>query len=139
VINAFAKALEVIPRIIADNAGLDSILILNKLRQTHHSNQEDGKYYGVGVQEESGICNAFEKFIWEPTLVRKNAFSSATEVICRFLLLKKLIKIGKVIFFRHAAPFFRSMRQLEIPKVKNLKPALKCQVACQEWEDCKGI
>jgi len=32
VINSFAKALEVIPRTIADNAGLDSILILNKLR-----------------------------------------------------------------------------------------------------------
>jgi len=30
--NAFAKALEVIPRSIADNAGLDSVLILNKLR-----------------------------------------------------------------------------------------------------------
>lgn len=35
VINAFAKALEVIPRTIADNAGLDSILVLNKLRKEH--------------------------------------------------------------------------------------------------------
>jgi len=32
IINAFAKALEVIPRTIADNAGLDSVAILNKLR-----------------------------------------------------------------------------------------------------------
>jgi len=32
VINAFAKALEVIPRTIADNAGLDSVLIMTKLR-----------------------------------------------------------------------------------------------------------
>lgn len=32
VINAFAKALEVIPRTIADNAGHDSISVLNKLR-----------------------------------------------------------------------------------------------------------
>jgi len=44
VINAFAKALEVIPRTIADNAGyiiiqfifsLDSIMVLNRLRKEH--------------------------------------------------------------------------------------------------------
>jgi len=32
VVNSFAKALEVIPRTIADNAGLDSIQVMNKLR-----------------------------------------------------------------------------------------------------------
>lgn len=32
VIKAFAKALEVIPRTLADNAGLDAISVLNKLR-----------------------------------------------------------------------------------------------------------
>lgn len=32
ILNSFAKALEVIPRTIADNAGLDSVDILNKLR-----------------------------------------------------------------------------------------------------------
>ena len=35
VMNMFAKALEVIPRIIADNAGLDSLDIINKLRTRH--------------------------------------------------------------------------------------------------------
>jgi len=35
IINSFAKALEVIPRTISDNAGLDSIDVLNKLRQKH--------------------------------------------------------------------------------------------------------
>lgn len=35
VINCFAKALEIIPRTISDNAGLDSVEILNKLRQKH--------------------------------------------------------------------------------------------------------
>ncbi len=36
IVNAFAKALEAIPRQIADNAGFDSTDILNKLRQKHH-------------------------------------------------------------------------------------------------------
>ena len=35
VMNMFAKSLEVIPRIIADNAGLDSLDIINKLRTVH--------------------------------------------------------------------------------------------------------
>lgn len=35
IINSFAKALECIPRQIADNAGFDSTSIMNKLRQKH--------------------------------------------------------------------------------------------------------
>ena len=35
VMNMFAKSLEVIPKIIADNAGLDSLDIINKLRHKH--------------------------------------------------------------------------------------------------------
>jgi chaperonin GroEL (HSP60 family) len=35
VMNMFAKALEVIPRIIADNAGMDSLDIITRLRTTH--------------------------------------------------------------------------------------------------------
>ncbi len=35
IISAYAKALEVIPRQVADNAGFDSTDILNKLRMKH--------------------------------------------------------------------------------------------------------
>lgn len=35
VINSFAKALEIIPKTIADNSGLDSIDVMNKLRYKH--------------------------------------------------------------------------------------------------------
>lgn len=35
IISAFAKALEVIPRQLCDNAGFDATDILNKLRQKH--------------------------------------------------------------------------------------------------------
>lgn len=33
--NMFAKSLEIIPKTIADNAGLDSLDIINKLRHRH--------------------------------------------------------------------------------------------------------
>ena len=35
--NMYAKALEVIPRTIADNAGLDSLDLINKLRNQHRN------------------------------------------------------------------------------------------------------
>lgn len=37
IISAFAKALEIIPRQLCDNAGFDSTTVLNKLRQKHAS------------------------------------------------------------------------------------------------------
>lgn len=36
IINAFARALEVIPRVLSANSGLDPTDVLNKLRQLHH-------------------------------------------------------------------------------------------------------
>jgi len=45
--SAFAKALEVIPKTIADNAGLDSVDVMNKLRAKHA--HENGKFMGVDV------------------------------------------------------------------------------------------
>ena len=48
-INGFAKALEIIPRTLAENSGMDSTDILNKLRQKHAQGAEDGIWYGVDV------------------------------------------------------------------------------------------
>lgn len=79
-ITAFAKSLEVIPRTLADNAGLDSVCVLIKLRQKH-AGSKDGKWFGVDINSKSGICNAYEKFIWEPMIVRMNALIAATEVL----------------------------------------------------------
>ena len=100
VVNSFAKSLEVIPRTIADNAGLDSIQVMNKLRQKH---AHDGKYlyisyvfilsklkerwFGVGINSADGICDAHEEFIWEPLIVKLNAIVAATEVFIKNFLL----------------------------------------------------
>jgi T-complex protein 1 subunit eta len=45
IISAFAKALEVIPRTLCDNAGFDSTNILNKLRQKHAQDQGVSKVF----------------------------------------------------------------------------------------------
>lgn len=44
VINGFAKALEVIPKQLADNSGMDGTDVLNKLRQVHTMQGEEGRW-----------------------------------------------------------------------------------------------
>ena len=64
VINGFAKALESIPRTLAENSGMDSTDVLNKLRQKHAQGGEDGMWYGVNVLE-GNVDDLYKKFVWE--------------------------------------------------------------------------
>lgn len=92
IISSVAKSLEIIPRTLAENAGLESNEVMNKLRQKHAIG-DNGKDFGVDVtDEDSGICNTYEKFIWEPLLVKKNYISSATEAACLILSVDETIK-----------------------------------------------
>ncbi|KAF9225353.1 hypothetical protein BS17DRAFT_778482 [Gyrodon lividus] len=89
VMTAFAKALEIIPRQICDNAGLDSTDILNKLRMRHAAAD---KWYGVDVDGTDGVRDNMEAFVWEPSLVKLNAISSATEAACLVLSVDETIR-----------------------------------------------
>ncbi|KNC47924.1 T-complex protein 1 subunit eta [Thecamonas trahens ATCC 50062] len=88
-INAFAKALEVIPRQLSNNAGFDSTDILNKLRQRHA--MDDGIWYGVDVTT-GDICNTLESFVWEPTLIKLNAIGAAVEATNMILSIDETVK-----------------------------------------------
>ncbi len=48
-VNAFAKALEVVPRQLADNSGFDATDVLNKLRQRHAAKDGSGANIGIDV------------------------------------------------------------------------------------------
>ena len=89
IIAAFAKALEIIPRQICDNAGLDSTDILNKLRMKHASGE---KWFGVDVDGASGVRDNMNAFVWEPSLVKVNAISSATEAACLILSVDETVR-----------------------------------------------
>ncbi|KAH3686196.1 hypothetical protein WICPIJ_002830 [Wickerhamomyces pijperi] len=88
VISGFAKALEVIPRQLCENAGFDGTDLLNKLRMAHAKGQT---WYGIDFVNES-IGDNFESFIWEPALVKINALSSATEAAVLVLSVDETIK-----------------------------------------------
>jgi T-complex protein 1 subunit eta len=89
VISAFAKALETIPRQICDNAGLDSTDILNKLRMKHANGET---WVGVDVEGVDGVRNNMDAFVWEPSLVKTNAISSASEAACLILSIDETVR-----------------------------------------------
>ncbi|KAJ3161484.1 T-complex protein 1 subunit eta [Geranomyces michiganensis] len=88
VIAAFAKAFEVIPRQLCDNAGFDATDILNKLRQKH---AQGGTWFGVDMETE-GIADNYLGFVWEPALVKTNMISAATEAACLILSVDETVK-----------------------------------------------
>ncbi len=84
---AFASALEIIPRSLAENAGLDPIDILVKMRRAH----EEGKTkYGVDVFS-GEVEDMVEKGVLEPLRVKKHAIESATEVAIMILRIDDVI------------------------------------------------
>ncbi|RLV83269.1 T-complex protein 1 subunit eta [Meyerozyma sp. JA9] len=88
IVAAFAKALEVIPRQLCENAGLDGIELLNKLRSAHAKGE---MWHGVDFQRET-VGNNMNSFIWEPALVKINALESATEAASLLLSVDETIK-----------------------------------------------
>ena len=91
-IKAFADALEIVPRSLAENAGLDPIDILVALRAAH----DQGKvFYGVGVFD-SGVVDAFEIGVIEPLKVKTQAIKSASEAAEMILRIDDVITASKL-------------------------------------------
>ncbi|KAF4524816.1 hypothetical protein B566_EDAN014051 [Ephemera danica] len=90
-IGAVAKALEIIPRQLCDNAGFDATNILNKLRQKHATGHT---WYGVDITRED-VADNFEACVWEPSIVRVNALTAACEAACLILSVDETIKNPK--------------------------------------------
>ena len=93
VVLGFARALEVIPRTLAQNSGFDAVEIVNKLRQKHDLSK-DGKSFGVNCFE-GGIIDTYIQFVWEPTLLKENILNAATEACCSVISVDQTVKNPK--------------------------------------------
>jgi archaeal chaperonin len=91
-IEAFANAMEVIPRSLAENAGLEPIDILVSLRQAH--DKEDGKYMGINVFT-GKIQNSIDNGVIEPIVVKEQAIKSAAESASMILRIDDVISSSK--------------------------------------------
>ena len=83
-----SQALEVIPRQLCDNAGLDATNVLNRLR---HKHAQGGTWFGVDIFTED-IADNLLATVWEPAVVKINALTAATEAACLLLSVDETIK-----------------------------------------------
>ena len=96
-IEAFSKALEIIPWTIAENAGIDSIDAIIKLKTAHDKKKKDAVYYGLDLDTGEAV-NMLERFVIEPLRVKVQAINSAAEVA------NMVLRIDDVIASRRAPP-----------------------------------
>lgn len=85
---AFARAFEIIPQQLCYNAGIDATDILNKLRHKHAKGET---WAGVNIHKEQVMDN-LEACVWEPSLVKKNVITAATEALCLVLSIDQTVK-----------------------------------------------
>jgi len=89
-VEAFADALEIIPRTLAGNAGLDSIDTLVDLRAAH----DDGDV-SAGLDVYSGdVVNTLDAGVVEPAHAKRQALSSAVEAANLVLKIDDIIAAG---------------------------------------------
>jgi len=90
-IEAFASALEVIPRTLAENAGLDPIDMLVEIRAAHEKGK---KTYGLNVFEGKAVDMKTAGVV-EPLRVKTQAISSAAEAAIMILRIDDVIASSK--------------------------------------------
>jgi len=91
-IEAYAEAMEVIPRALAENAGLDPIDIIVELRA---ENQKKGPRTGVDVFD-GRTKDMYEEGIVEPLSVKTQAIDSSSEIAVMILRIDDLIAASKL-------------------------------------------
>ncbi len=108
-VEAFADALEIIPKILSENAGYDPIDLLVELRAKH--NIEKNKYYGIDVFS-GKVVDMKDLGVLEPFLVKLQALKSATEAS------SMILKIDDVVAAKLIAP----ERRAGAPGMNNGQP-----------------
>ncbi|MDI9617763.1 thermosome subunit alpha [Methanothermobacter sp.] len=83
---AFSDALEIVPKTLAENAGLDSIDVLVDLRAAH----EESPYMGLDVFDGS-VVDMKKEGVLEPQRVKKQAIQSAAEAAEMILRIDDMI------------------------------------------------
>ncbi len=86
-VRAFAEALEAIPRILAENSGMEPLDVLVELRSAH----QQGKHtFGVNPLERK-VMDMKDSGVIEPIVVKKQAISSASEAAQMILRIDDVI------------------------------------------------
>jgi len=87
-IEAFADALEVIPKTLAENAGLDTLDTMVAMKAAHE--KKDGLSMGVNVFE-GGVADMMKDGVVEPLVVKLQAIKSGIEVTSMILRIDDVV------------------------------------------------
>jgi archaeal chaperonin len=90
-VQAFANSVEVIPRTLAENAGIDPIDILTELKSSHDADQ---KWAGIDVFS-GKVVDSWGQGVIEPLKIKTQAISSASEVAVMILRIDDVIAGSK--------------------------------------------
>ena len=96
-IEKFAKAMEIIPWTLSENAGIDPIDSIIKLKNAHEKKNAKAKYYGIDLDSGEAV-DMLAKNVVEPLRVKVQAINSADEVA------NMILRIDDVIASRRAPP-----------------------------------
>ncbi len=92
-VEAFAKSLEGLAMALAENAGLDPVEIIMKLRAAHE--KEDGKWYGINVFT-GDIEDMMKLGVIEPVSIKANAIKAGVEAATIILRIDDVIAASKI-------------------------------------------
>jgi len=87
-VEVFADSLDIIPKTLAENAGLDQIDALMKLRAAH---QKGKVFAGYDLETGDVVENMLEIGVVEPTVVKIQAIKSSTEAASMILRIDDVI------------------------------------------------
>ena len=87
-VEAFANALEIIPKTLAQNSGLDPIDAMIALRQAH--NLENGWKFGVNVNDGTA-ADMIEANVVEPKRIAGQAIRSAADIASQLIRIQQII------------------------------------------------
>ncbi|MFW9970804.1 MAG: thermosome subunit beta [Candidatus Odinarchaeota archaeon] len=91
-VEIFADSLDIVPKTLAENAGLDQIDTLMKLRASH---QKGNKFAGNDLDTGKVIDDMSKVGIVEPTVVKVQAIKSSTEATSMILRIDDVIASAK--------------------------------------------
>jgi thermosome len=91
-VEIFADSLDIVPKTLAENAGIDQIEILMKLRASH---QKGNKFAGFNLENGEVVDNMMQDGVVEPTVVKIQAIKSATEATSMILRIDDVIAGAK--------------------------------------------
>merc|ERR1712187_343236 len=89
-IEHFAEGLELVPYTLAENAGLNPVEIVTKLRAAHANGES---YGGIDVKKKT-ITNIYDEKVVQPLLVSTSCLKMATETV------RMILKIDDIVLVR---------------------------------------